>query len=307
MGLCGHIGNAHCRCNLCPNLVCSSARPLCPSSPQREYLLASVKTESFSHITLIACEAALQAGEVLRRGYRTDFAISVKEGRHNLVTEFDHLAEKTIISFLKQNVPDSSFLAEESGETGKKSDYLWIIDPLDGTVNFAHQIPIFSVSIAVEFKGNILSGVIYQPITHELFVAERGKGAFLNGDPISVSKTSDTSQSMLATGFPYNLHENPFHCIDHFVDILRCGIPIRRLGSAAIDLAYTAAGRLDGFFEIGLAPWDCAAGILLIEEAGGKVTSWDGKPFHLRPKLPILATNGKIHHSLSQILNRSIP
>lgn len=268
--------------------------------------MAQYKKEAFSHFTLIAIEAALQAGEILRGGYGTAFTIGHKEGKHNLVTEYDHLAEKSILSFLKQHVPDAHFLAEESGSSGITSETLWIIDPLDGTVNFAHQIPIFSVSIALERKGELFCGVVYQPITHELFVAEKGKGAFLNGKTLRVSNVSELSDSILCTGFPYNLHENPFHCIDHFVDILRLGIPIRRMGSAAIDLAYTAAGRFEGFFEVGLAPWDCAAGILLLEEAGGKVSTWDKKHLHHRNKVPILCSNGKIHDALSNILNRPI-
>ena len=255
----------------------------------------------------MAIEAALQAGEILRKGFGTSFAISQKEGRHNLVTEYDHRAEKAILSFLKQQVPESSFLAEESGQTGDESSLVWVVDPLDGTVNFAHQIPVFSVSIALEKAGKIFCGVVFQPITHELFVAEKGKGAFLNGTPIRVSQTAEMKDAILATGFPYNLQENPFHCIDHFDHILRAGIPIRRLGSAAIDLAYTAAGRLDGFFEVGLAPWDCAAGVLLVEEAGGKVTEWDQKPFALRTKSPLLGTNGQIHAALSQILKGNRP
>ena len=281
--------------------------------------MAPSKSESFSYLTLLAIEAALHAGEILRGGYGTSFAISSKEGRHNLVTEYDLLAEKAIIAFIKKETPNSRFLAEESGSTGSgaeyfgseadyfgsEADYLWIVDPLDGTVNFSHRIPIFSVSIAVESKGRLLGGVVYQPMTHELFAAEAGKGAFLNGERIRVSGNSSMPESMLATGFPYNLYENPFHCIDHFIDILKIGIPIRRFGSAAIDLAYTAAGRLDGFFEVGLSPWDCAAGKLLIEEAGGKVTGWDGKPFDHLSKAPILGTNGKIHEALSEILTRS--
>lgn len=269
------------------------------------YLLVKHKEETFSNYTLIAIDAALKAGEILRQGYGTHFSISQKEGRHNLVTEYDHLSEKSILSFISKYVPGSHFLAEESGETGKNSDILWIIDPLDGTVNFAHQIPVFSVSIAMEKNGELFCGVIYQPITHELFVAERGKGAFLNGKTIKVSKVSKLTESILAVGFPYNLHENPHHCIEHFVDILRLGIPIRRLGSAAIDIAYTAAGRFDGFFEVGLSPWDCAAGILLIEEAGGKVSSWDNQIIHHKQKDPIICTNGKIHKLLSKALTQN--
>lgn len=264
--------------------------------------MAQTKEANFSNYTLIAIDAALQAGDILRQGYGTPFSITQKEGRHNLVTEYDYLSEKSILSFLSKYVPDSHFLAEESGTTGIVGDTLWIIDPLDGTVNFAHQIPVFSVSIALERKGELFCGVVYQPITHELFVAEKNKGAYLNGKALQVSNTSKLSDSILSLGFPYNLHENPHHCIDHFVDILHLGLPIRRMGSAAIDIAYTAAGRFDGFFEVGLSPWDCAAGILLVEEAGGKVSSWENLPIHHQQKDPILCTNGKIHEMLSKVL-----
>jgi len=265
------------------------------------------KKGSFSSLTLIAIEAALVGGEVLRQGFGTRFSISSKEGRHNLVTEYDHLSEKAIIDFIGQNLPESSFLAEESGYTGKgKEEVLWIIDPLDGTVNFAHQIPVFAVSIAAQKGGKVISGVVYQPITHELFVAELGKGAFLNGQNLTVSDVKNIEGAMMATGFPYDLAKNPFHCIDHFVDILKLGIPIRRMGSAAIDLAYTAAGRFEGFFEVELAPWDVAAGKLLVEEAGGKVTDWDRNPFDLRSRATIFASNGHIHEATAAILSRSI-
>ncbi len=267
-----------------------------------------------SHLTNLAIEAALQAGAILKKGYGTPFSISQKQGNHNLVTEYDFLAEKTILSFLKSKVPDSEFIAEESGLTGSSTEHVWIVDPLDGTVNFAHQIPVFSVTIALEKQGHLISAVTYQPMTEELFVAEKGKGAFCffssdlekGGKRLQVSQTKNLTDAILSTGFPYNLHENPYHCIDHFVDILKLGIPIRRLGSAAIDLAYTASGRFDGFFEVGLSPWDCAAGILLLEEAGGKVTTWDQKPFLYREKTPILATNKAIHPALGKILNQDV-
>jgi len=265
------------------------------------------KKESLSNITLVAIEAALAAGELLRQGFGTNFSISSKEGRHNLVTEYDHKAEKLILDFISQNVPNSHFLAEESGFSGKdKGGICWIVDPLDGTVNFAHQIPTFAVSIAAQRQGKIISGVIFLPITHELFVAEIGKGAFLNGQEIRVSQVRSLEESILATGFPYDLAKNPFHCIDHFTDILKVGIPIRRMGAAAIDLAYTAAGRFEGFFEVELAPWDVAAGKLLVEEAGGKVTSWDNTLFDIHSRATIFASNGHIHNSVSAILNRTV-
>jgi myo-inositol-1(or 4)-monophosphatase len=264
-------------------------------------ILAKKKEQSLSQITLMGIEAALIAGEILRQGFGGRFKISSKEGVHNLVTEYDHKAEKEIIHFLKSYFPDSRFWAEESGKTGA-GGICWIIDPLDGTVNFAHEIPIFSVSIAAAIDGEVISGIVYQPITHELFVAEKGKGAFLNGQKIAVSKVKKVPEAILATGFPYDLAKNPNHCIDHFVDILHLGLPIRRLGSAAIDLAYTAAGRFDGFFEVKLAPWDFAAGKLLVEEAGGTITRWDNSPHELKTDQSILATNGAIHTQMVEIL-----
>ncbi|MEN9654934.1 MAG: inositol-monophosphatase [Chlamydiota bacterium] len=270
------------------------------------FALAPRSEETFSHLTLIAIEAALQAGDILRTGFGTAFEISSKEGRHNLVTEYDTKAERQVIAFLQQHVPQSQFLAEESGPTGDAATYMWIIDPLDGTVNFAHQIPLFSVSIGLEKKGQLIAGVVYVPMTHELFVAEKGQGAFLNGEPIRVSTVNHLPDSILATGLPYDLEDNPYQCIDHFVDIMRTGAPIRRLGSAAIDMAYTAAGRLDGFFAVGLAPWDCAAGALLIEEAGGAVTTWQGKPFDIHSNLPVAASNSHIHAALVSVLSRNV-
>jgi myo-inositol-1(or 4)-monophosphatase len=263
--------------------------------------------ESFSHLTLIAIEAALSAGDLLRQGFGTHFSIQSKEGSHNLVTEYDHKSEELIIDFIRQNVPNSHFLAEESGASGQaKAPLSWIIDPLDGTVNFAHQIPLFAVSIGLEKEGELFCGVVFQPMSHELFIAEKGKGATLNGMPLRTSKTKHLHEAILATGFPYNLKENPYHCIDHFIDILRAGIPIRRMGAAAIDFAYTAAGRFDGFFEVSLAPWDCAAGKLLVEEAGGQVSGWDGKPFDLHSRKPIFASNKTIHKEALTLLNRTL-
>lgn len=262
---------------------------------------------SLSHLTLIGIEAALMAGEILQQGFGSQFNISSKKGKHNLVTEFDHKSEKAIIEFINENVKNSHFLSEESGESGLNSgNTFWIIDPLDGTVNFAHEIPIFSVSIAAIQKGKTIAGIVYQPITDELFVAEKGKGSFLNGKKLKVSNVFSLQESILATGFPYDLDKNPFQCIDHLADILKLGIPIRRMGSAAIDLAYTAAGRFEGYFEVELGPWDVAAGKLLVEEAGGKVTQWNGKPFDIQSRKTILASNKHIHDAISQILHRRI-
>ena len=255
-------------------------------------------------LTKIAVEAALKSGEILKKGFGTSFDIFSKKGKNNLVTEFDKLSEKTIIEYIHSVFPDHVFLAEESGKTGEllNNKIRWIIDPLDGTVNFAHGLPIFSISIAAELNHEIISGVVYHPLLDELFVAEKGKGAYLNDKQLKVSNNSDLDSSMLVTGFPYNVNQNPCGCIDHFVNIIKRGIPVRRLGSAALDLAYVAAGRFDGFWEINLNPWDVAAGILLVQEAGGKVSQYSGDAYWIDND-SILATNGRIHNSISKILS----
>jgi myo-inositol-1(or 4)-monophosphatase len=257
-----------------------------------------------NELTEIAVKSALKAGEALRNGFGTSYKISSKEGRNNLVTEYDHISEKIIINMIKERFPEHSFLAEESGSTGTNvlGKINWIIDPLDGTVNFAHDIPIFSISIAAELNGELLIGVVYNPMLDELFIAEKGSGASLNGRKIVVSLTDDHLSSILVTGFPYNVSANPSHCIEHFVSIVQKGIPVRRLGSAALDLAYVAAGRFDGFWEINLHPWDVAAGVLLVREAGGNVTQYNKEPYTVRD-ISILATNGLIHDQIAQILS----
>jgi myo-inositol-1(or 4)-monophosphatase len=258
-------------------------------------------------LTLAAVQAALKAGDILRRGFGSSFQISSKPGRHNLVTEYDNAAEKAIIQYIKSLYPDHGFLAEESGPTGSASaPVLWIIDPLDGTVNFAHQIPMFSVSIAAAIQGEVVSGVVYNPLVNELFVAEKGKGAFLNGTRIQVTANKTFDESLIATGFPYNVEENPHHCIDSFTQMLKLGIPLRRLGSAAIDLAYVASGRFDAFYEVMLYPWDAAAGKLLVEEAGGKVTHWDGSIRKFDTKETLLATNGHLHQQMVSQLGKQV-
>lgn len=265
------------------------------------------KDLSISERTLVAVQAALKAGDLLKSGFGTQFQINSKEGKHNLVTEYDHNSEELIISFIKEHYPEDNFLSEECGHLEKKpSSYEWIIDPLDGTVNFAHGIPMFAVSIGARKDNELILGVVYQPITSELFIAEKNAGAYLNGKELKTSKTKLLSQSILATGFPYNLLENPHHCIERFMEILRMGLPVRRIGVAALDLVYLAAGRFDGFFEVSLAPWDMAAGILIIEEAGGRVSDWTGKPFDMEAKTPIMATNQIIHEELSELLTKEV-
>jgi len=265
--------------------------------------MAWYEDKDFSKITKSAVEAALIAGEILKSGFRTHYKIEKKEGKHNLVTEYDLLSEKTIISYINDKFEDHSILCEEEGEFEKKSDIKWIIDPLDGTVNFAHTIPMFAVSLAVSKKDEIITGVTYHPLNGELFVAEKDKGAFFNGEKLNISKTQKLDDAFLTTGFPYNLHENPNNCQDRFLNILKLGLPIRRIGVASLDLAYLAAGRFDIFWETGLGPWDCAAGILLIEEAGGKVTHYDGSKIILKKKNAIVASNTHLHDEFLKFLN----
>ncbi len=256
-----------------------------------------------NELTNCAKETSIKAGKLLKEGFGTTFEIANKEGRNNLVTEYDNLAEKTIIENISSKYPNHVFLAEESGKTGtKEKDVVqWVIDPLDGTVNFANSLPIFSVSIAAVKNKEILCGTIYHPYLDELFHATKGQGAYLNDKKLKVSENSDLDASFLVTGFPYNVNENPSGCINQFVSIIKRGIPVRRLGSAALDLAYVAAGRFDGFWEINLNPWDVAAGILLVKEAGGKVTQYDETPYWITDE-SILATNGKIHADIAKTL-----
>ncbi|TAL70668.1 MAG: inositol monophosphatase [Bacteroidetes bacterium] len=259
----------------------------------------------FNKLTNCAIDSALKAGKILKEGFGTSFEISNKIGKNNLVTEYDKRSESIIIENIKSLFPEHSFLAEESGETGNQNidSIQWVIDPLDGTVNFAHSLPIFSVSIAAIHNNEILCGVVFHPMLDELFVAEKGIGAFLNGKPIYVSNSIELDSSFLVTGFPYNVNTNPCGCIDHFVSIIQRGIPVRRLGSAALDLAYVACGRFDGFWEINLHSWDVAAGVLMVLEAGGKVTQYNNQKYWLDNET-MIATNGKIHNQICDVLSR---
>lgn len=261
---------------------------------------------SYSPLTLAAMEAALNAGELLLSGFGTKHSISLKEGNQNLVTEYDISSQKLIISILKKQFPDHQFLGEEDKEVTNlnSSKIVWIIDPLDGTVNFARSIPVFSVSIAAALGTEILTGVVYYPSMNELFIAEKNQGAYLNGERISVSQRKSFDQAFMATGFPYDVDQDPLHCVERFAFMAKKGIPIRRLGSAAIDLSYVAAGRFDAFWEVGLHSWDLAAGKLLIEEAGGKVSHYDGTKHKIYGYHPVLATNGVLHQKMIEIFKK---
>lgn len=253
----------------------------------------------------IVQKIARGAGKILLDGFGTKMRINYKEGKNNIVTKYDQLSEEFIKSELFRVTPNSFFLAEESNSKEKFFDHedslLWVIDPLDGTVNFAHNLPIFSVSIALVTNRKILLGVIYQPILDEMFVGIKGEGAYLNNKKINVSKCTNLDDSFLVTGFPYNIDLNPGDCINQFVSMLKRGIPVRRLGSAALDLAYVAAGRFDGFWEINLNPWDTAAGVILVEEAGGQVSQYNLDTYWIFDN-NILASNGLIHNQLADTL-----
>lgn len=259
-----------------------------------------------SRLTNIAILYAQEAGSVLKKAFGSSLHITSKEGKHNLVTEYDSKIENMIISSIRKVFPNHIFLGEESGEIGKDPQAIkWLIDPIDGTVNFAHSIPIFCVSIAATFQDRVLSGVIYDPLREEMFIAEKGYGAFLNGSPIKVSSNALLSDAILATGFPYNVAENPGHCIDHFVEFVKLGLPLRRLGSAALDIAYVACGRFDGFWEVTLNPWDYAAASLILEEAGGKISDYSNNVLNFSQKSSVIASNSVLHKHIQTQINQA--
>lgn len=249
-----------------------------------------------------AVTIAREAGALLKEKFAAPHQVTYK-GVINIVTEADLMAEDHLRKRIQAKFPHHDILAEESPEMRSGSDSRWIIDPLDGTTNYAHGYPVFCVSVALEVKGNIALGVVYNPMLDELFFARKGEGAFLNGRTLSVSRTDELTRSLLATGFPYDIRESKDNNMSYFESMAFKAQAIRRAGSAALDLAYVAAGRFDGFWELKLAPWDTAAGWLLVEEAGGLVTDLRGAPYHL--KAPhILASNGGIHPAMMDVLNQ---
>lgn len=244
----------------------------------------------------VAVEAAKAAGEVLMelRG-RVDVQM---KGRIDLVTEADVAAEKVIVERLRNAFPDHQIVAEESGvHEAVDADYCWYVDPLDGTTNYAHGLPEFAVSIALLEKGVPMVGVVHAPGLRECYVAEKGKGTTLNGKPVRVSSEGELVRSLLATGFPYDIATSEHNNIDHFCRFVLACRDVRRIGAAALDLAYLSAGRFDAFWEYGLNPWDFAAGCLLVEEAGGQVSDFRGGPFDVRMR-SVLASNGVLHETM---------
>ena len=289
----------------------------------------------FSKYTIFAIDIAKKTGNLLKKGFSDKkFSISNKEGIHNLVTNYDIKAEKLIINEIHKNFPSHSILSEEKGlikpsirsiskpskkhinyksykkPIKSKDKFLWIIDPLDGTVNFAHKIPIFCVSIALKKNDNIISSAIYAPLLSELFYAEEKKGSYLcsnnlivNTKKLKVSNTKKIENSFLGTCFPYNTKENPKKCINKFLNVIKMGIPTRRIGSAALGLSYVADARFDGFWAANLGPWDVAAASLIIKEAKGKVYNLQGNSFKISNPNSIIATNTKIDKNLFKTLN----
>jgi myo-inositol-1(or 4)-monophosphatase len=250
-----------------------------------------------------AINTAREAGAILAERYGRILQVHNK-GAIDLVTESDLAAEALIIDRIRSYYPRHAILAEESGATTSisgESEYRWIIDPLDGTTNYAHGYPCFCVSIALERAGVIEIGVIYDPLRDELFAAERGEGATLNNRRIRVSETEDLNAALVCTGFPYNIRERGADFVRHFTNFLMHAQAVRRDGSAALDMAYVACGRFDGFWEEGLNPWDVAAGVLLIEESGGRVSNYDGSKFSIYQP-PVIASNGLVHDAMMQVL-----
>ncbi len=247
---------------------------------------------------------ARQAGEILRKGYGQNHQVSYK-GEIDLVTEVDRQSEAFILAEIRSRYPNHAVIAEESGGLVGEAGTKWYIDPLDGTVNFAHGIPIFSVSVAYVQDGKILLGVVYDPMRDECFSAEAGKGAWLNGEPIHSSEALKLEQSLLVTGFPYDIRTHPQTNLDHFAKLSLASQGVRRLGSAALDLCYVAAGRFDGYWEMRLSPWDLAAGALIAREAGAQVSDLQGGQNYMQPPHSILAAAPGLYAQMLQVLREA--
>ncbi len=249
-------------------------------------------------------EISKSAGEIIREGFGTNFNIEFKTNESNLVTTIDKASEKLITEFIKKKYPTHGILAEEGGETKNSSEYVWVVDPLDGTTNFAHGLPIFSVSIGVQKNGKTIAGVVYDVMQNIVYSAELGSGSFAGKNKLSVSKNDKLSRSVLVTGFPYNISENPDNALEKFSALTLASRGMRRLGSAAIDFCYVARGVFDGFWEVSLHPWDMCAGKLIVEEAGGIVTDFLGNETNIFTKR-MLASNRLVHNQILEILKKN--
>ncbi|UCG35117.1 MAG: inositol monophosphatase [Candidatus Omnitrophota bacterium] len=255
----------------------------------------------------VAIAAAKQAGTIHKKYFQTDIAIEEKSSSYDLVTVADLESEKAVVATIKYHFPEHNILAEEEKYEKTDSEFTWIIDPLDGTNNFAHGLPIFCVSIALAHKNEVMLGVIYDVMRDELFSAEKGKGALLNGKIINVTSTATLQKSLLITGFYYDRGEEMADTLDNVKRFfIKRIVGLRRLGAAALDLCYIASGRAAGFWEFELNPWDFAAGKLIVEEAGGRVTGKQGEEVGIRKKSYIVASNGRIHDQMISVLNEKV-
>jgi len=258
-------------------------------------------------LTQTAIQAARQGGAILQDYAQKGFTIHSKGEAINLVTEADLQSEKTIIQLIQKTFPEHQILSEEQGlQDIPQHPIKWIIDPLDGTINFAHGFPMYNVSIGIEYEGNCVIGVIYDPTRDELFLGQQGHGATLNGTPIQVSTTPKLSEALLVTGFAYDIHTATDNNLKEFCAFTLRARGMRRTGTAAIDLCYIACGRLDGFWELQLNPWDTAGGKVILEEAGGTITNYAGEPYSIYGKT-ILATNTLIHSEMLGVLKEIRP
>jgi myo-inositol-1(or 4)-monophosphatase len=249
---------------------------------------------------------AREAGAILRAGYSKEHVVNYK-GVIDLVTEVDHQSEAFLLGEIKDKFPSHHIVAEESGVIQGNDEHSWFVDPLDGTVNYAHNIPIFCVSVAYASQGRLTLGAVYDPMRDEMFTAERGKGAFLNGRPLRVSVVTELQKSLLVTGFPYDAWNTRQDNFANFVHFAKLTQGVRRLGSAALDLCYVAAGRFDGFWEMSLKPWDVAAGGLICEEAGAQVTNVSGANDYLSSPQSVVAATPGIHAKMLQELKALMP
>ena len=248
-------------------------------------------------------ELARGAGAILREGYNKEHEVRYK-GVIDLVTEVDHQSEAFLLGRVQADFPSHHIFSEESGTIAGDDEHIWYIDPLDGTVNYAHHVPIFCVSIAYAYRGRLRLGAVYDPLLDEMYLAERGKGAHLNGQALRVSSTIELKKSLLVTGFPYDTWDTKQDNFGNYARFGKLTQGVRRLGSAALDLAYVAAGRFDGFWELSLKPWDLAAGGLICEEAGARVTNSAGADDYLSAPLSILATTPGIHGLMLEELSK---
>lgn len=249
-------------------------------------------------------QLAKSAGQIVREGFNRPHTIGFKS-EVDVVTEMDHHSEDYLMSEIRSHFPADSILTEESGAINGSHENVWIVDPLDGTVNYAHHLPIYSISIAYQQRGVLQMGVVYDPSLDECFSAERGRGAWLNGSPIHVTATTELIKTLLVTGFPYDRNGSDFTLnMRYFSELTRVSQGVRRLGSAALDVCYVACGRFDGYWELSIHPWDVAAGALILEEAGGRVTDLQGDGNYLKPPYALIAANPAIHQAIFEKLQQ---